>query len=96
LEDKITESLEYFNEVTNKKFSPISEKNRKLVKKILTSKLSYHDVQEVGSVPMIKTVVRFKYNQWKNDPVMRAYIQPDTILNFRNFEKYLEEYQNAE
>lgn len=43
------------------------------------------------SVDEIKRVIKYKYQQWKSDKVMSAYLRPSTLFNSTKFENYINE-----
>jgi len=86
LADKITNIIDYFKEITGKtKISSISISNRKYIKDRLDQGYTEED---------LKKVVDIKYNEWKNDNVMKQYIRIETLFNQEKFQKYIGEVES--
>lgn len=78
---KIDQVIKYFDEVTGKKTNTQNKKIRKLINNIIYSGYSFEQ---------IKTVIKRKNDQWKNDEVFSKYVRPSTLFGSK-FDEYLNE-----
>ncbi len=74
----IVAAIEYLNQKTGRKFKT-SKKSTGLIAARLRS----------FSLPEIKIVIDAKCSEWMGDEKMQKYLQPSTLFNKTNFEKYL-------
>ena len=85
MERNIDEVINYFKKITLKsRVSNKSPSNRKFIK----SRLQEYTVQD------LKDVINLKYNQWKDDTMMRSYIRIETFMNDTKFQGYIGELES--
>lgn len=78
--DKVKDIVKFFNETCGTKYRD----STKSINESISARLG-----EGYTVDDFKTVIRTKYNDWKDDQKMREYITPDTLFRPSNFPKYL-------
>lgn len=79
------EVLRYLNQVAGKRFS---ERRINLIH--ISARL-----HEGIEVERLKQVIELKTFQWKNDPMMRAHLNPDTLFRPSKIEKYINEVEDV-
>lgn len=75
----IKEVIDIFNEITKRKFTYQSDKANTLIKARLKEGITLDDVRKV---------VKYKYDDWKDDDKMKEYIRPTTLFTGK-FHDYL-------
>ena len=80
-ENEIENVIGYLNEYAGKNFKKTDS----------TSRMINARLNEGFTVDEIKSVIRLKTDQWKNDPKMKAYIRPETLFNATKFQSYINE-----
>lgn len=83
-EDKDKGYITAFNEFFNKKYG-MTKGRISEIKKIVNAGYT---------IDQAKQVFKFKSEKWGNDPKMKEYLTPDTLLRFSKFEKYIDEVNN--
>lgn len=81
IEEDITEVINYFKKVTDKKISEVSPSNRKFVKDRLNEGYTTDD---------LKAVIDVKNKEWSGTS-MDMYIRIQTLFNDTKFQKYITE-----
>lgn len=76
----VLEILGFMNNLYQRKFGPTEERVR-----LLNSLLEKYSNEE------IKKVISNRYSVWKDEPVMRQHLIPETIFRMSKFIKYLDE-----
>jgi len=76
----IIDVLGFMNNLYQRKFGPTEERVR-----LLNSLLEKYSDEE------IKRVVSNRYSVWKDEPVMRQHLIPETVFRMSKFIKYLDE-----
>ena len=80
----VKQVVEHFNSTTGRNIRTSSQ---------VTTRFINARHNEGYSLDDFKTVINFKYDQWKDDPHMCNYIRPKTLFG-TNFEDYLEAAKN--
>lgn len=84
-EEKVTpeviEVLDFMNALYKRSFKATTPSYHTPIR----NRLADHSVEE------LKKVVAYKYQDWKDDPVMKKNLNPVTIFRPKNFVRYLEE-----
>ncbi len=70
-------------------FNAITGKKCKLTKS--RKSLINGRAAEGNKKSQFRAVFEFKFNEWKNDPEMKKYITPETMLRAMHFQNYLEQ-----
>ena len=73
------EIIDYLNEQTGKNFSHTAKGNKKLIS---------GRFNDGNSVEVFKHVIDVKVADWLDDDAMKIYLQPKTLFNSSNFDKY--------
>lgn len=74
--------LEFMSNLYGRKFSVVPKRIT-----LLGAILEHYTIEDV------KLVISNRWLEWKDNPVMKIHLKPDTIFRFNHFQKYLEEAQ---
>lgn len=77
--------ISFMNELYGRRFDP----NKQDTVTSLTGLLKNNSEED------IKLVIANRYEEWKDDSVMKVHLNPSTIFRKKNFEKYLNEAQHT-
>lgn len=77
---KVTEVIEHFNKVANKRFSTKSPSNVRFITGRLMQGYTVEDC---------KRVIDMKTAEWKDDPKMSLYLRIETLFNDTKFQGYI-------
>lgn len=80
MESQITETIDYLNQKTGKKFRTKVEANRKLIRGRLSDGYTLED---------LKQVVDVKCDEWGDNPEFAKNLNPTTLFRPSNFDRYL-------
>lgn len=81
----IHEVIKFMNELYGRRFDP----------KKTDTLTSLSSLLKTYSEKDIKLVIANRYEEWKDDSVMKVHLNPSTIFRKKNFEKYLNEAQHT-
>lgn len=77
--EQILEVVDYLNQATQKQFKATTNETQKLISGRITEGYSVQD---------LKDVIDLKVAEWGSSDKMKQYLQPSTLFNQSNFEKY--------
>lgn len=83
----------FFESETGKKLRQGNTESK--IKKSDKFKIVKARFNDGATVEELKSVIRLKNKQWKDDPKMKQYIQFSTLFGKRNFDKYMDEIINS-
>lgn len=80
VDDGVKQVIELLNSMTGSKYKPSTKSHARHISGRLNEGHSVDDLMEV---------VRFKCNEWLNDPKMAQYLRPETLFQAGKFNGYL-------